>query len=77
MKKISAEEFDEKFDAREDVLEYCDMKSIRKPGLEKKLVNIDFPGWMIESLDYEAHKLGITRQALIEVWIAEKLDKNM
>jgi hypothetical protein len=77
MKKISAEEFDEKFDAGEDVLEYCDMKSIRKPGLEKKLVNVDFPVWMLESLDQEAHKLGITRQALIKVWIAEKLGKNM
>jgi hypothetical protein len=40
-------------------------------------VNVDFPVWMLESLDHEAHKLGITRQALIKVWIAEKLSKKM
>jgi len=77
MKRISSEKFDEKFDAGEDVLEYCDMKSIRKPGLEKKMVNVDFPMWMLESLDHEARKLGITRQSLIKFWIAEKLCKNL
>lgn len=76
MKKISAKEFDEKFEAGEDVLPYCDTNSIRKPGLEKKLVNVDFPVWMLESLDHEAQKLGITRQALIKVWIAERLQRR-
>lgn len=77
MKKISAEEFDEKFESGEDVLEYCDVNKIRKPVMNLKRVNVDFPMWMVEGIDSEARKLGITRQSLIKFWIAEKLGKNV
>lgn len=73
MKTISAKEIDKKFDAGEDVLEYFDTENIRKPGLEQRRVNVDFPAWMIEHLDYEAKRLGVARQALIKFWIAERL----
>lgn len=71
--KISAAEFDRKFDNGEDISEYIDWASASRPGLEPKRVNVDFPTWMVDGLDREARRLGITRQALIKTWIAEKL----
>jgi hypothetical protein len=73
MKTITAKEFDEKFEAGEDVLEHCDQDNIRRPGLEQRRVNVDFPVWMIERLDQAARELGVTRQSVIKFWIAEKL----
>ena len=73
MKTITAEEFDRKFDDGESIVEYLDLSTARRPGLEPKRVNVDFPTWMVNSLDQQAQRLGITRQALIKIWIAEKL----
>jgi len=73
MKTITAKEFDEKFDAGEDVLEYCILDNILRPGLEQRRVNVDFPAWMIERLDQAARELGVTRQSVIKFWIAERL----
>ena len=75
MKKkfMKAEEFDKRFDEGEDITEYLDLKKARKPGLEQKRVNVDFPYWMIRSLDKEAKRLGVTRQSIIKIWIAERL----
>jgi transposase len=72
-KTISAEEFDRRFDDGEDVSEYLDLSSLRRPNLEAKRVNVDFPAWMVSGLDKEARRLGVTRQALIKLWIAERL----
>ena len=71
-KKITAEEFDRMFDAGEDVTEYLDLSSARRPNRRRR-VNVDLPEWMIESLDGEAQRLGVSRQALIKVWIADRL----
>ena len=75
MKKtfMKVEEFDKKFDNGEDILEYLDIEKARRPGLEQKRVNVDFPKWMIQSLDKEAKRLGVTRQSIIKIWIAERL----
>lgn len=70
---ISVEEFDRMFDDGEDISAYVDWSSARRPGLEPKRVNVDFPTWMVNGLDREARRLGVTRQALIKMWIAEKL----
>lgn len=71
---ISAEEFDRIFDeGEEDILPYLDMNNIRRPGLESKRVNVDFPAWMVAALDKEARHLGVTRQSLIKMWLAERL----
>lgn len=70
---MKAEELDQKFDAGEDVLEYFDLSTLRRPGLEAKRVNVDFPQWMVDALDKEAQRLGVHRQAVIKVWIAERL----
>ena len=70
---MKAEEFDKKFDNGEDISEYMDLTHAKRPGLEQKRVNVDFPIWMIQSLDKEAKRLGITRQSIIKIWIAERL----
>jgi hypothetical protein len=72
-KTITAEEFDRKFDAGESVIEYLDMDSIRRPNLETHRVNVDFPAWVVAGLDRQAKRLGVTRQALIKLWIAERV----
>ncbi len=74
VKTISAEEFDRRFDSGEDMGDYVDWRSTKRPGLEAKRVNVDFPQWMIAGLDREAKRRGITRQALIKTWLADKLD---
>lgn len=73
---MKAEEFDRKFDEGEDVTDVLDPAAARRPGQESRRVNVDFPVWMIESLDREAARLGVTRQSVIKVWIAEKLDRK-
>jgi hypothetical protein len=73
--KIKASKFDREFDEGTDVLAYLDTSIARRPGLEQRRVNVDFPVWMIESLDREAARLGVPRQSLIKVWIAAQLEK--
>ena len=75
MKKISAKAFDAKFDAGEDISGFVDWSRARRPGREVHRVNVDFPSWVVEALDREAGRLGVTRQALIKMWIAERLEK--
>ena len=72
-KSIKAKEFDKQFDNGKDISEYLDIENARRPGQEQKRVNVDFPVWMIKSLDKEAKRLGVTRQSIIKVWIAERL----
>jgi hypothetical protein len=71
---MKAKEFDERFDIGEDMGAAMDMTRARRPGEEHRRVNVDFPAWMVAGLDREAARLGVTRQSLIKVWIAEKLD---
>lgn len=73
---MRAEEFDERFDRGEDVTSALDLAGARRPGYEQRRVNVDFPAWMVESLDREAKRLGVTRQSVIKVWIAERLERR-
>lgn len=73
---MKAEEFDEKFDSGEDITSYLDMNTIRRPGHEQRRVNVDFPVWVIEALDKEAARIGVTRQSIIKVWITERLEQH-
>jgi hypothetical protein len=73
--KIKASKFDREFDEGTDISTYLDISKARGPGLEQRRVNVDFPVWMIESLDREAARLGVPRQSLIKVWIAAQLEK--
>ncbi len=70
---MKASEFDRKFDAGEDITSDLDLSQVRRPGLGQRRVNVAFPSWMVESLDREAKRLGVTRQSVIKVWIAERL----
>jgi macrodomain Ter protein organizer (MatP/YcbG family) len=71
---MKAKEFDKKFDNGEDITKYLDYSKARRPGREQKRVNVDFPVWMIQSLDREADRLGVPRQSVIKVWIADRLE---
>jgi hypothetical protein len=71
---MKSEEFDKKFDDGEDVSKYLDFTNATRPGREQRRVNVDFPVWMIQSLDREAKRLGVPRQAVIKVWIADRLE---
>ncbi|MFM2391433.1 MAG: hypothetical protein RLZZ437_2988 [Pseudomonadota bacterium] len=72
-KTITAEELDEKFDNGEDISAYVDWSKMCRPSQEPRRVNVDFPAWVVQGLDREAGRLGVTRQSLIKMWIAEKL----
>lgn len=73
---MKAEQFDERFDRGDDVTADLDLDKVRRPGQEQRRANVDFPVWMIEALDREARRLGVSRQAVIKVWIAERLDET-
>jgi len=73
LETITAEEFDEKFDNGEDISAYVDWSKARRPNQEPRRVNVDFPAWVVQGLDREAGRLGVTRQSLIKMWIAERL----
>ena len=70
---MKAREFDKKFDAGEDIGDLVDWTKARRPNLEMRRVNVDFPAWVVEGLDQQARRLGVTRQSLIKLWIAERL----
>ena len=72
---MKAGELDKRFDDGEDITGELDLASARRPNREQRRVNVDFPSWMVESLDREARRLGVTRQSIIKVWIAERLEK--
>jgi hypothetical protein len=72
---MKADELDKKFDQGEDISEFLDLSKARRPGQEQKRVNVDFPVWMIHDLDKEAKRLGVPRQSIIKIWIAERLKK--
>ena len=73
---MKASEFDKKFDdGEESIIEDLELTQARRPGLEQKRVNVDFPVWMISALDREAKRLGVTRQSIIKMWLAERLER--
>lgn len=71
-KTFDAQQFDQQFDDDEDVSAALDLSKARRPEEELRRVNVDFPAWMVGALDREARRLGVTRQSIIKVWIAEK-----
>ncbi|MFQ5799999.1 MAG: type II toxin-antitoxin system BrnA family antitoxin [Bacteroidota bacterium] len=73
---MKAKDFDKQFDEGSDVSKYLDISKARRPEHEPRRVNVDFPCWMIHSLDKEAKRLGVTRQSVIKMWLAERLEKQ-
>ena len=70
---MKAKKFDEKFDKGKSITRFLDQSKAKRPDRDQKRVNVDFPVWMIFSLDREAHRLGVTRQSVIKLWLADKL----
>ncbi|MAP18188.1 MULTISPECIES: type II toxin-antitoxin system BrnA family antitoxin [Aurantimonas] len=70
---MKAHDLDAAFDAGEDVSDQIDWSKARRPNVETRRVNVDFPAWVVTGLDQQARRLGVTRQALIKLWIAERL----
>lgn len=70
---ITAEELERRFDAGEDISAYLDWSKAKRPGLEQRRVHVDLPLWMIDSLDAEAKRVGVTRQSIVKVWLAERI----
>jgi len=73
---MKAKDFDREFDEGKDVSSDFDLSKARRPGREQQRVNVDFPSWMVEALDREASRLGVTRQSIIKVWIADRLERK-
>ena len=71
---MKAQEFDKKFDeGKEDIIDDLDLASARRVNQKQKRINVDFPSWVVESLDREAARIGVTRQSIIKVWLVERL----
>ncbi len=71
---MKAKDFDKKFEEdREDIVDDLDFSSARRVNQEQKRINVDFPSWVVESLDREAARIGVTRQSIIKVWLVERL----
>jgi hypothetical protein len=73
---MKASEFEKKFDNGENILADLDVAHARRPEEETKRINVDFPAWMVTSLDREARRLGVTRQSIIKMWLAERLQQG-
>jgi hypothetical protein len=73
---MKASEFDKKFDEGESIITELDITRARRPGEEARRINVDFPAWMVESLDKEARRIGVTRQSIIKMWLAERLQQQ-
>ncbi|MEI7953490.1 MAG: CopG family transcriptional regulator [Synechococcaceae cyanobacterium ELA182] len=73
---MNSSEFDQCFVDGESVIDALDLSAARRPRLEQRRVNVDFPFWMVEQLDLEASRLGVTRQSIIKVWLAERLERR-
>ncbi|MGI5868099.1 MAG: type II toxin-antitoxin system BrnA family antitoxin [Kiritimatiellia bacterium] len=73
---MKAEAFDKAFDNGESIVEHLDFSKATRPGRVQRRINVDFPEWMIQSLDKEAERLGIPRQAVIKVWISDRIREN-
>jgi macrodomain Ter protein organizer (MatP/YcbG family) len=72
---MKAKDLDKKFDAGEDITRHLDLSRARRPKQDQKRINVDFPVWMIQSLDKEAKRLGVPRQSLIKMLIADHISK--
>jgi hypothetical protein len=72
---MKAKDLDKKFDKGENITEHLDLSKAVRPNRAQKRINVDLPTWMVVSLDEEARRLGVTRQSIIKVWLAERLKK--
>jgi hypothetical protein len=74
---MKAKDFDKKFDDnKQDIIDDLDLTTIKRPNQSQKRINVDFPSWVIDSLDREASRIGVTRQSIIKLWLVERLEEK-
>ncbi|CAI4167159.1 CopG family transcriptional regulator [Alteromonas macleodii] len=73
---MKAKNFEDKFENGDEVLQHLDLSKAKRPMQKQKRINVDIPEWMIDSLDREAGRVGVTRQSIIKVWLAERLEQS-
>ena len=74
---MKAKDFDKKFDDnKQDIIDDLDLSSAKRPNQKQKRINVDFPAWVIDSLDREASRIGVTRQSIIKLWLVERLEEK-
>ena len=74
---MKAKDFDKKFDDnKKDIIDDLDLSTIKRPNQKQKRINVDFPSWVIDSLDREAGRIGVTRQSIIKLWLVERLEQK-
>ncbi len=74
---MKAKNFDKKFDDnKQDIIDDLDLSTIKRPNQKQKRINVDFPSWVIDSLDREAGRVGVTRQSIIKLWLVERLEER-
>ncbi len=74
---MKAKDFDKKFDENKtDIIDDLDLSTLKRPNQAQKRVNVDFPTWVIDSLDREASRVGVTRQSIIKLWLVERLEEK-
>jgi len=73
---MTAQDFERRFDEGEDITPYIDESSIRRPGMEARRVNVDFPEWIIQKLDFQSKMIGVSRQSLIKLWVSERVQQE-
>ncbi|RKZ70571.1 MAG: CopG family transcriptional regulator [Gammaproteobacteria bacterium] len=74
---MKAKNFDKKFDDnKQDIIDDLDLSSAKRPNQKQKRINVDFPSWVIDSLDREASRIGVTRQSIIKLWLVERLEER-
>ena len=74
---MKAKDFDKKFDDnKQEIIDDLDLSTIKRPNQKQKRINVDFPTWVIDSLDREASRVGVTRQSIIKLWLVERLEER-
>ncbi len=74
---MKAKDFDKKFDDNKtDIIDDLDLSTLKRPNQTQRRVNVDFPVWVIDSLDKEASRVGVTRQSIIKLWLVERLEEK-
>ena len=74
---MKAKDFDKKFDDnKQEIMGDLDLSSVKRPNQKQKRINVDFPSWVVDSLDREANRIGVTRQSIIKLWLVERLEEK-
>ena len=73
---MKAKNFEDNFESGDEILQHLDLSKAKRPMQKQKRINVDIPEWMVDSLDREAGRVGVTRQSIIKVWLAERLEQS-